>query len=266
MPTLTPSDDMEPSPRVEILFDEAELDGSIDTLTVHQISAAGDIEVRNAILRSAVGGFFITDYEVPIGIPVTYRAEQFDSNGVTLGFTDSADTQVNIAPGALVIQDPLAPENAVLVTAEQRFAEQLGYTRPVRLYPAGLNTVALMGERGLLEGIPLRVFTESEEDAALLADVLAEGTFLVRSMPPFPIPRILHAVVPSPQWIPLDARFGGTWNEWDLTSSQISRNTIDIIVPVVTYERYNDGYATYADFNAARSTYLGHIADPPPEA
>lgn len=265
--SVTPFSGMDPSPRVDVFVDGADLTGSTASVTVWQISSAGEFPVRNAERRPSSGGFFVTDYEVPLGVPVSYRVQEFDAGGAEIQFALNLDTQVDVADGYAVIQDPLVPNNAVLVEAHVDFGGVLVKRRAARTYRAGNDTVALLGQQGLLEDVPLRCQTRSIADADVLEAILDETQFLVRLMPSGGrLPSVLHVVVPDVVQVPVDVQYGGSWIQWDLQGSQVARTELDIIVPVVSYQRYVDAFASYAEFNAAYSTYLSAIASPPPEA
>lgn len=270
--TVTPHTDMDPSPRVDVFIDDADLDGDTVTITVHQISVAGDIQVRNMVGQASAGGFADTDYEPPLGVPITYRVAQYDVDGAELGFVLELTTQVDIADGMAVLSDPLAPGLAVMVEAHTDFGSELRRTRPTRVYRAGFRTVALMGMQGLLEDVPLRCQTQTIADADMLEEVLAAGQFLVRLMPSGGrLPLILHVVVPSPVEIPMDVQYGGSWIRWELNGTEVSRPEIDIIVPVINYQRFIDyvnsaGDGTYGFAATVWSTYLDALLDPPPAA
>lgn len=270
--TVTPHADMDPSPRVDVFIDAADLNVSTATITVHQISVAGDIEVRNMVGVASSGGFAATDYEPPLGVPVTYRVAQYSSGGAELGFALELTTQVDVADGMAVLSDPLVPGSAVMVEAHEVFGGELRRSRPTRVYRAGFRTVALMGMQSLLEDVPLQCQTKTLEDADKLEEVLAAGQVLVRLMPSGGrLPRILHVVIPSPVQVPVDVQYGGEWIKWDLTGVEVSRPTIDIIVPVLSYQLYIDYVlattaGTYSDASALWSTYISAIRNPPPSA
>lgn len=267
MPTLTAHEGMDPQPRVDVLFDVSEFDPSVDLVTVYQISADGTRAVRDAILESGVGGFAVTDYEVPPGISVAYRAQQFDADGLELGYTDSASVTVGGVPaGWAVFSDPLAPSRAVLVRFEMGAMSALSNSRQSQTYRVGTDTITLKGELSLLENVPIRVFTETDAAAVSLFQILAEGDVLIRTISPVPLPRAFYASFATLPREPFDAHEGGEWKQWNLTATEVSRTVLGALIPDVTYERYNDFFATYTAFNAAKATYLEHIAEPPPEA
>ncbi len=270
--TVTPFEDMVPSPRVTVDIDAADLHVDAVKITVWQQSKAGQYRVRNMVNRSSVGGFFETDYEVPLGIPVTYRVEQFNASGTSLGFALTLETQVDIADSYAVLQDPLAPGNAVLVEAHTDFGGVLQRSRPTRTYRVGDSTVAQMGLRGLLQDVPLHCQTRSLEDADMLDLILAETQVLVRLMPSGGrLPSILNVVIPDPVEVPVDVQYGGEWVKWDLSGVEVSRTEIDIIVPTYTWQTLIDYHASlvppgdWADVIAARSSWLEVRRDPFPE-
>jgi hypothetical protein len=266
MPTLTPHSDDAPSPRVDVLFSLGELTPAV-WATVYQISVAGQFPVRNGVRLSASGGVFATDYETPLGVPVTYRAEMFNGAGVSLGFTGSASTQVDIDPSNVVVQDFLAPRNAIRVDADTSFAGTVTSSRDSQRYVAGTRTVVLQGPLGLAQKIPLRVNTRSLADADRLAAILVEGTCLIRSMPGVVrVSPLLYVAFPDVPQIPVDVQYGGEWVAWDLTGDQISRPDLPIIDSVASNARYAAAFATNAAAAAAYATNFDAIRNPPPEA
>jgi len=267
--TVTPHTDMDPSPRVDVFIDDADLDPDTTEITVHQISPAGDIQVRNMIRQTSLGGFADTDYEPPFGVPITYRVAQYDVDGVELGFVLELSTQVDF--DSVVLSDPLAPGVAVAVNALADFGGELKRERPTRTYRAGFRTVALMGIQSLLDNVSLHCETDSLNDADMLEDVLASGQFLVRIPPSTSrLPLLLNVVVPAPVQVPIDVQFGGEIVEWKMDATEVSRPEIDIIVPVINYQRFIDyvfatGDGTYGYAATLWSTYLDALLNVPPE-
>lgn len=264
MPTLTGFSDMAPSPRVRVSFAAAELSASVATVSVVQISSAGEFPVRGATGINAAGGAVVIDYEAPLGVPVSYRAEQFDAAGVSLGLTASASVQLNISPGDVIVQDFLAPKKAVRVDAHSSFGGEVRTSRTATRYRAGGNTLVLMGEVGLAEQVPLTVNTRTLAAADTLESVLAEGTVLIRSMPGvLRIPQLLYCAIPEVSQVPMDVQWGGEWVRWDLVGDEVSRPTMSVVEPVFTYDLYRGTYATYAAAKAAYPTYLAAKSNPP---
>jgi len=269
---VTSFNDMAPSPRAVVDIDVNDLDPNTRTITVFQVSQWGQVAVRNATRKSAVGGFLVTDYELPPGVPVTYRVEQFDVTGSSLGFALSLDAMVEIPFGMIVVQDPLAPAGALLLNAEAQFAEQLTRTRPSARYQAGGRTFAMTGLYSALQAVSLRCTTETEAERAGLATLLESPLLLIRSMPKMRLPGAFFASIDSVPMIPVNARGGGDIDLWDLAADEVTRPDLEIIVAVYTYDRYKayldakyPPFGTYDDARAEWATYLDAMRNPPPE-
>lgn len=272
--SVTPFDDMDPSPRVVIDVDDADLDFWTRSVTVWQISKWGQVAVRNAVQRSAAGGLVVTDYEVPPGVPVTYRVEQFDPAGASLGFVLSLVTQVNIPDGMVVLQDPLRPANAVMVVGKPDLGEELRRSRPTRVYVAGNRSIALSGMRSHLMDVNLHCQTHELTDVDRLDEVLEQTMVCVRLAPSAGLlPGVFFAVIPDVSARPVDVQYGGQMVRWGLTGQEVSRPSIDILVAVFSYDRfkaYLDSLhpptpGTYDDAAAIWATYIDAMRNPPPE-
>lgn len=267
MPTLTTYPDDGPTPRVLIQFSAAELDPTVATINVLQISSAGEFTLNGGVRINAVGGAVLTDYTVPFGVDVTYKAAQFDSAGVFLGYSGGGVARIDIDPGMVVIQDPFAPAVSIRVDAADGYAGVVRGGRPSATYRAGFQTVALMGEPRLPENVPLIVNTRTVAAADELETVLDRGMVLVRSMPDsVRIPAVFYAVVPEYSQIPETVQWGGGWVRWEIRADQVSVPSVAILEPVYTWGLYKAAYATWADAKAAYSTWLDSKLNPPPEA
>lgn len=263
MPTLTGYTDMAPCPRVDVLIDAAEVDPSAVTLTIFQSSAEGEFAVRDGSDLTAAGGAFVTDYEAPLGVEVTYFARQYSADGDLIGLTASASTTLVYSSGVAVISDPLAPLGAVQVTCERSFGSSLVPAREISTYRVGRNTVALMGEQGGFRGIPMPVVTFTSESADALEDLIAEGRLLVRTAPPMRLPRLLNIAVSSCAQEPLDFHVGGETVRWPLVGEQIARSELAVLEPVVTWQEYIDAFVTWQDMIDVYPTWLDAISNPP---
>lgn len=269
--TVTPFDDMAPSPRVLIDIDDTDLHVDTVTAIVMQLSKWGDVPV-NRTPRAVAGGLVLTDYEVPPGVPVTYRVHQFDVNGDSLGFALSMQTQVDVPFGWVVVQDPLAPADAIMLEGGTEFAGVMRRVRPSRTYQAGGKSFALSGLNSAFLSVPLQCFTDSPADQDLLARILDQSLILVRAHPRTGIPGSLFAAVTNVAWDSRGhARFGRDTRAWDFTTDEVSRPSIDIIVPIYTYDLYkaylDEKYppvATYDDAATEWATFIDAVRNPPP--
>lgn len=253
--------------RVAVDFPSGDLVGGTVEVEVIASTADGSRSVRSLSSSwriPASGGAYIEDYEVELGVEVTYQARQYNAGGTMLGLTAPVVVQADIPTDQLIVQDPLAPRSWVRLGGRAATASQLTTSRTSALYRRGAATVGLLGETGLLEGVPVEAVTESPADAARLAAVLAEGYVLVRSMPPVPLPRCLHALVSSVSraW---GAAADDDFTVWPLSLDEVSSSRVPIIESPLTWDRYKATYATWAAMKAAYSTWLDAKKSPPPE-
>ncbi|UOE45468.1 hypothetical protein [Agromyces larvae] len=264
--------DMDPSPRAVIDVDPADLLAGTVSVTIWQLSTWGQVPVRNAVRRTVAGGLLVTDYEIPPGGRVTYRVEQFDASGVSLGFALSLSAEVVVPPGWVVVSDPLAPRNAVRLRAEARFAEGLTRTRPTAIYQAGGRTFAMTGVYSALQKVVLRCVTTSEAERSTLAAILAESVICVRSER-MRLPGAFFATVDTVPMIPWDARVGGDTDVWDIAGDEVTRPVLDVIVAVYSYQAFREFLdrkypprATYRQAATEWATYIDALRNPPPLA
>src|SRR4051812_9904982 len=108
-PTLTPTIDSNPSPRVLVVF--STLASGTQTINVYRTAEGRRFLVRGGVNLFAVGGASVMDYECPFGVAATYQAEQFDISGISLGFTDTTAITLNVTQ--TWIHQPLSPSLAV---------------------------------------------------------------------------------------------------------------------------------------------------------
>jgi len=226
--------------------------------------------VRGAGSLFAAGGAVHDDWEIPTGVPVSYRAEAFDVSGVSLGFTDYVIGEVFSDPSKAWISDPNNPNMVVQVDLKSDFVDTLTRVRQAQTYQIGDRVVALLGARGKLQNLNFRVQTETLDDGALLDQILGQTSVLIRTNPPADVPRLLYVVVPDVNKTGLgsaqDIQYGGGLALWSGTGQEISPSTLDILVPIVTWQTYIDAFpgASWADVMAVYTgTWLDAISNPP---
>lgn len=256
--------DMAPSPRVALEIDPTDLDPAAASVTVWQTSPWGQEKV-NRKPRPVAGGLVLDDFEVPGGVPVVYRVEQFDAAGASIGFALSLEVQLAWDPVHIVLSDPLAPSNAVMVRAEKLFANSLSRSRASSVYRAGAKTFVMAGPLSGFQKVSLRVVTESKTDRSTLGLIAEQATMLVRAMPQTRLPGVLYVTCPTVPILPFDAApvDGGETDVWDMAGDEVSRPEIDIVVAVYSYDlfkAYLDAkyppVATYADAAKEWATYV----------
>lgn len=268
--TVTAFSDMAPSPRAVIDIDDADLDPSCVTAQVMQVSQWGSVPVENTP-RTVAGGFVVYDYTIPAGVSVVYKVRQFNAAGADIGLVLSIPVEVEIPFGKVVLSDPFAPAAAVVLDGEAQFAGQRGKSRPTKIYQAGTRSFAMSGLASAMQQVNLSCYTDTVDDADALAELLDQPIVLVRTHPRTGLPGSFYASVPSFAPDSTDhARFGRDTNLWVMSGSEVSRPTVDVLVPIYSYDLYKEYLyalypptASYGDAASEWSTYIDAIRNPP---
>lgn len=263
--------DMRPSPRVTIDIDQTDLDPATSSAIVVQISQWGEVPV-NRMPRPVAGGLVVVDYEAPLGVPLVYRVRQFDASGADLGLSLlSLSAELEAAFGKVVISDPMAPANAVILDADAAFAGVRTRTRPTKIYQAGDSSFVMSGLYSAMQRVNLSCYTDTAADTTALGNILEQPLILVRAHPRTGIPGAFYATVPEVIAESTDqARFGRLTNLWQLVADQLSRPNIEIQVAIYSYDlfkQYLDAkyppFGTYADAAREWSSYIDALRNPP---
>jgi len=250
-------------PHVHIVLTADVVQAGTERVTVWRAYGKFVSPVHGLSDRYAAGGFVGDDWEVPLGVPVSYYAERFDAAGVSLGVTESTTVQVDSDPSMGWFSDPLVPSSVVQVELVADFAESLTHTRQLQTYQVGDRVAALLGARGKLEQVSLHCQVKNLADADRLNDILAVSSILVRVPPPTRVPRLLYVVIGEVNEIDRDVQWGGEWVQWEIAGAEVDPTTLDIIVPVVNWQTYKDAFPTWADMKAAYSTWFDAKLNPP---
>lgn len=269
--TVTAFEDMAPSPRVVVDIDDADLHADCVTATVLQVSKWGQVPV-NREPRAVAGGLVVTDYEVPPGVQVVYKVQQFDGAGVDVGLVLSLTAQVDIPFGRVVVQDPFAPADAVMLDGEASFAGQRPRSRPTKVYQAGTRSFAMSGLASALQQVALHCYTDADADTDALTLIVEQPVVLIRTHPRMGLPGSFYATIPAPTPDVSDhARFGRETTLWVMAGDEVSRPSIDVLVPIYSYDRFKayldekyPPFGTYDDAAAEWATYIEAIRNPPP--
>lgn len=258
-------------PSARLSFAPTDIPDGTHTISVTKSFDDVTLPVRGATSHYAVGGAVITDSEFPVGVTVSYMAEAFDDSGASLGTIGPVTAQVDSDPSMVWFSDPSNPNLVLQVEAPGDFAEELTEVREVQTYQIGNRIVALLGALGKLENIPLRVRTTSVEDGELLRTILRQTSVLIRTAPPVDLPRLLYVVVPQVKKKRTgsvnDIQYGGGWANWEMTGQEVTPTTLDILVPLVTWQSVIDALegATWTEAKALYPTdsWFDVIKDPP---
>lgn len=258
-PTLTVFSDAAPCPRVEVFFPS--FDVGTASVTVYRIAGGEERQMRGAVRAPTGGTLTRIDFEVPFNMPVTYRAEQFDAAGVSLGFTPSA--VVSVASDVSWMHNPLDPQGSVVVF----FGEDNGWsvTRPtpgVVSHPKGRRVGVVLSEpRQGVSGLKLTVRTSNDADADRVQAMCGSN-----GMPPvlcvrlgsadqslrIPQPLFLSALVVDE--VDMTTRWGGSELAHMLDGDEVDPPIPGLFVPLLRRKDLDFVFASRNALNAAGLT------------
>lgn len=258
-PTLTVYSDAAPCPRVEVFFPS--FDAGTATVTVYRLSGGQERQVRGAVGAPTGGTFTRIDFEVPFNIPVTYRAEQFNASGVSLGFTPAA--VVTVVSAETWMHNPLNPEGATVVF----FGDDDGWSvsRPtpgVVSRPRGRRVGVVLSEpRQGVTGLALMVRTSSDDGAdrvqAMCGDAGLPPVLCIRmgvqdQRLRVPQPLFLSALNVSE--VDMTTRWGGSEMVHAVEGDEVDPPIPGLFVPLLTRADLNAAFVTRTAMNAGGLT------------
>jgi len=252
-PTLTP--DLTGNPFVEVFFEDLHEDAA--TITIHRLSEDRDWLVRGGV--EIATGVAALDFEVPFKTEASYRAEQFDTLGNSLGFTDPSSITLDYT--GTIIHQPLAP--AQLWAPVRILPDSVASL--VRPAPGG-EMVAVEGgtvarwigaPRQGLRGVRVAVRTDTIEHAAQLEAALGTyvtrqvGVLCIRTSTSIRWPRTFFARGDL-ALTDHDVRFGGTKTRFDAVMDETEPPFPGLVVPLLTY----DDLDAYGDYDVQDANWL----------
>lgn len=256
---ITLLSDVTEAPFVEVFIDDLIPDAT--SLTVYRLADGREFQMRGAVRAPTAGTFTRVDFEVPFNIPVTYRAELFDSGGNSLGFTDSASITLSVEESWM--HNPLDPAGAVRVV----FGEEGGWsvTRPtpgVVSRPLGRRVGVVLSEpRQGVTGLKLSVRTSGDADADKVQTMVGD-----RGMPPvvcirlgaadqrLRLPRPLFLSALTVTELDMDHRWGGSEMAHTFDGDEVDPPIPGLFVPLLTAADINVSFVSAAVLNAAHLT------------
>lgn len=258
-PTLTAYVDAAPCPRVEVFFPS--FSAGTASVTVYRLAAGQERQMRGAVDASTGGTLTRIDFETPFNIPVTYRAEQFNAAGVSLGFTPSAAVTVTSAKSWM--HNPLDPEGAVEIQLGRESAGRILRPTPgVVVRPKGRRVGVVLSEpRHGVTGLQLDVRTTSDSQADAVQAMCGD-----KGMPPvvcirlgsdysvMRVPQPLFLSVLSAPEIDITLQFGGHEISHQIEGDEVDPPIPGLFIPLLTRADLNAAFATRSALNAAGLT------------
>jgi hypothetical protein len=256
-----------PVPHVELtLFD---LTDDTVTVTLYRTVKTRTLPVPGQINVYAVGGRNVVDWDAPFNIPITYRAEQFDAVGNSLGFTRPFTTVLPYDGD--FVHNVFDPANGVPVTMAGQAAAALKRPIPTDTYWASGSGVGvgISGQRRGLTDVDVSFLTfdltTADKVQGMFGDPYVSPTvppvLCIRTGRNMRLPQPFYALVTDPTEVPLDLGAGGELIRWECTATEVARPAPTLVAPVLTYEDIDDAYATYELMDAAYETYLERDRD-----
>jgi hypothetical protein len=246
-----------------------------DSITVYRSVNGTTTQVRGAVLASVAGSYFVTDYEAPFGVTITYWAETFAA-GTSLGVGDSSSTV--LAVSQMWIHDPLDPTNNIAITLGGYDYATLGaksfegIQKGVRYNKSVVvgKTKPVLQFYGLksIENAQFEVYTYDYADADM-SNLLAVSPVCIR------VPAAMVSLPPLMYGVVEGSANPETWRwestdpltRWSLTFNETDAPNTAIVFAVYSYAYWATRYSasTYASVNGVYGTnsYIYSIKNPP---
>lgn len=259
-PTLTSYVDDSPCPRVEVFFPS--FDAGTAYVTVYRLAGGQERQVRGAVYAPTGGTLTRIDMEVPFNVSVTYRAEQFNASGTSLGFTPSG--AVTVVSAETWMHNPLNPEGAVQVALLDSAVKKLSRPVPGQISrPLGRRVGVVLSEpRQGLNGAVFDVFAASDDEADRVQALVGNGfdsavpVICVRAGSGNPM-RVAMPLFLGVLDIPeedVNVRYGGHGTIHRIEGDEVDPPIPGLFVPLLTRADLNAAFATRAALNAGGLT------------
>lgn len=217
--------------------------------------------VRGGVRRSVAGGVALIDWEAPFGVPVSYRAEQFDASGLSVGFTDSASIVLEI--DEVWVQHVLEPSIAVLWSFSNDAIDSL--ERPAEgnfMQVEGAAVAKWVGSRRTgLTDVNLSGVTENLTDAAIFDSMF--GTYEQPRVPILvfrapPVLRLPPTLIAQVQVVrsPLSIATVPDFDVWVLKGTEVEPPAVGLVEATLTWDDLAAAYGTWDEVAAAYSSWL----------
>lgn len=288
-PTITPYFDADPCPRTEVFFPE--FAPGTATVTVYRSAAGREYLVRGAVRAATAGSLSRIDFECPFNIPVTYRAEMFDADGLSLGYTDPTTLtevydglepeedlppDVDLYPFSVYLgtglvstdtwlHNPLDPQGAVKVIARLGSAASIsrpvvgGISRPLGRRVGVVLSQGRSGIRDMVWDITAYDLETADKVQALLGDYTTTTVPVVCLRVGGDESRIR---VPKPLFLGVldiaeemqDVQYGGEWTVQRMTGDEVAPPVPGLFIPLLTNADLKAYYATNAAMKSDNAT------------
>lgn len=233
--------------------------GIVGAASVQIFRGDGTQEVRVAgdDQQIPAGGIFMTDYRLPPGRTVTYRAVLYSSLGaITESISAAALSVPALDPTYGWVMDPEDPTNAMLLQLMDSTGDTVGHqSRGVAVQPLKGLPIWLGGPR-MNRSRAFIVTTSSVADSTQFQQIIEPGGALL--FRPSTTMRhdtgLIYIGAPSIPEAPRPPYVGPT--DWTIEGTEVADDNWPTIVVERTWADVKAAYATWADVKAAYATWL----------
>ena len=254
----TPLTDLTPAPRVLVEVNNIAVGAA--TLTLFRQAEGRTFRVRGAVRVPVSSAFATLDLEAPFGVEIGYRVELFDAGGLSLGFSNTTLTQLNV--DLCYVHNPMNPSGSIQIDLSDTSGRALTRTTSGEIFHPEQRVVGLLisGTRRGLEAVSLYFSTDdpqvAEKFEAMLggysiADSDVVPILCVRTPPLTDLPRTFFAAVMQATRRPVNVHMGGTLREWETEADEASPPAPGLIVPLLTRDDIDAFFATRNALDAA---------------
>lgn len=219
----------------------------------------------------------VTDYDVPLGRPVTYEVEVITGPG---GASRTSSEPIIVESETAWIMDPLDPTTAVPVVGKHgrdgttyfrgEALAKLEYEAEVSVFKImGSDApMALFGQVMQARGIPLNMGTRSAEQNTQLRNLMqSTAQLLFRPIPAFGVdlPGVMFVSISLKTEIPVTVQMGGNLTWWEMTADTVAAPVLKVLTATFTYGDVAILFSTYQqkqDALASGATYLDDLKSP----
>lgn len=261
MASLTPNTDG--CPFVEVFIDTPDVPAGTASMRIYRLSDGRVWLVRGGV--DITPGTAALDYEIPFQVTSAYRAECFDSSGVSLGFAEAGTIALDYT--GTVVHQPLTPSLYVTVTLrpDSYLSPQTRPTPGDQIFTeAGGPARWIGGARQGVTGVPFSVFVKDSYDADTLQAIM--GDYDTSQVPIMCIrtdtltrwPRTFFAQGDlSESWL---SRRSDRY-QFDATVTEVDPPHPGLSTPLLTYDDLDASYGSYTLADAAYATYTDKDRD-----
>lgn len=233
--------------------------------------------VRGARRVLMVDADLVTDYDVPLGRPVTYEVEVISGPS---GASRTSTEPLVVESETAWIMDPLDPSTAVPVLGTHD-KDGMPYLRSEALSKLEYNSnsslfeimgsdrpMALFGQVRAAQGVPLSMGTRSAEQNTKLRTLMqATAQLLFRPVPSFGVdlPGAMFMSISKKTEVPVNVSFGGNLTWWEMTADTVAAPVLKVLTATFTYGDVAILFSTYQqkqDALVSGATYLDDAKNP----